>query len=170
MDITYQDVLEILRLVKESSCEEFHLETSDCKLIVRKRNANVVAAESHVGGRDAAPGSRSPTLVDAAGIGAPEGEAASGDRPGATARVQDPGFVLKAPMVGTFYRAPAPGALPFVDVGSVVTEDETVCIIEVMKLMNSVRAGCRGRVADICVENATMVEYSQPLMIIEALP
>jgi acetyl-CoA carboxylase biotin carboxyl carrier protein len=72
-------------------------------------------------------------------------------------------------MVGTFYRAPAPGAPPFVEVGSVVNEDDTVCILEVMKLMNSIKAGCRGRVAEICVENATLVEFGATLMVIEPL-
>jgi acetyl-CoA carboxylase biotin carboxyl carrier protein len=76
---------------------------------------------------------------------------------------------VKAPMVGTFYRAPAPGAPPFVEVGSAVAEDATVCIIEVMKLMNSIRAGCRGRVSAICVEDGALVEFGQTLMVIEPL-
>ena len=70
-------------------------------------------------------------------------------------------------MVGTFYRAPAPGAPPFVEVGSRVAAADTVCILEIMKLMNSIAAGVRGRVARICVENATLVEYGQPLGLIE---
>ena len=76
---------------------------------------------------------------------------------------------MKAPMVGTFYRAPAPGAPPFVELESLVTEDDTVGIIEIMKLMNSIKAGCRGRVVEICVENGTMVEFGQTLTVIEPL-
>jgi acetyl-CoA carboxylase biotin carboxyl carrier protein len=74
---------------------------------------------------------------------------------------------VKAPMVGTFYRAPAPGAAPFVEVGSVVKETDTICILEVMKLMNSIAAGVRGRIVRICVENAELVQVGQPLILIE---
>jgi len=71
--------------------------------------------------------------------------------------------------VGTFYRAPAPGAPPFVEVGAKVEPDDVVCIIEVMKLMNSIRAGRRGRVVEILAENAELVEYGQPLIVIEPI-
>jgi acetyl-CoA carboxylase biotin carboxyl carrier protein len=73
-------------------------------------------------------------------------------------------------MIGTFYRAPAPGAPPFVEVGSMVTEDDIVCIIEVMKLMHSIKAGCRGRVVEIWAENGGLVEFGQTLMVIEPSP
>ena len=66
-------------------------------------------------------------------------------------------------MVGTFYRAIAPGEPPFVEVGSLVEEETTVCIIEVMKLMSSVAAGVRGTVAEICFDNATPVQYGDVL-------
>lgn len=70
---------------------------------------------------------------------------------------------IVAPMLGTFYRAPAPGAAPFVDVGSSVEPDTLVCIIEVMKMMNSVHAGVSGTIAEICVENGEAVEYGTAL-------
>lgn len=70
---------------------------------------------------------------------------------------------VTAPAVGVFYRAPAPGEAPFVDVGSVVAEDTPVCIIEVMKLMSSVTAGVTGTVAEVCVENAAPVQYGDVL-------
>jgi len=66
-------------------------------------------------------------------------------------------------MLGTFYRAEAPGAAPFVEVGSAVTPETTVCIIEVMKMMNSVPAGVSGTVSEILAENAELVEYGAPL-------
>jgi acetyl-CoA carboxylase biotin carboxyl carrier protein len=76
-------------------------------------------------------------------------------------------FPIKAPMLGTFYRTPKPGAPPFVEVGQFVTEDDVVCIIEIMKLFNTVKAGVRGRIAKICVEQAQMVEFQQPLSLVE---
>jgi acetyl-CoA carboxylase biotin carboxyl carrier protein len=76
------------------------------------------------------------------------------------------GNVLKSPMVGTFYRSSAPGAKPFVDVGQTVKADETVCIIEAMKLLNEIESGFDGVIKEVLVENGQPVEYGQPLMII----
>lgn len=70
-------------------------------------------------------------------------------------------------MLGTFYRAPSPGAPPFIEIGSDVRADTTVCLIEVMKLFNTLKAGVEGRVSHILVENAAMVEYDQALIVIE---
>jgi acetyl-CoA carboxylase biotin carboxyl carrier protein len=77
------------------------------------------------------------------------------------------GHTIASPMLGTFYRAPAPGEAPFVDVGTRVEVDTIVCIIEVMKMMNSVQAGIAGTIAEIHVENADAVEYGQPLFRVE---
>jgi len=74
---------------------------------------------------------------------------------------------VEAPMVGTFYRAPAPDAEPFVEVGDIVRENETLCIIEAMKLMNEIEAEIKGRIVDILVEDGEAVEYGQTLFIIE---
>ena len=70
---------------------------------------------------------------------------------------------IAAPILGTFYRAPAPGAAPYVDVGSRVGIDTVVCLIEVMKMMNPIAAGIAGTIAEICAENAALVEYGAPL-------
>jgi acetyl-CoA carboxylase biotin carboxyl carrier protein len=77
------------------------------------------------------------------------------------------GTTIEAPMLGVFYRAPSPGAPPFVDVGTLVEADTIVCIIEVMKMMNSVPAGVAGTIAEIHVENAQAVEYGQALFRVE---
>jgi acetyl-CoA carboxylase biotin carboxyl carrier protein len=70
---------------------------------------------------------------------------------------------IEAPMLGTFYRAEGPGEKPFVDVGSAVEPDTIVCIIEVMKMMNSIPAGVSGEVVEVCAENADLVEYGAPM-------
>jgi acetyl-CoA carboxylase biotin carboxyl carrier protein len=70
---------------------------------------------------------------------------------------------IEAPLLGTFYRAPEPGAPPFVDVGASVEPDTVVCLIEVMKMMNSVPAGVAGTIVEVCAENAEPVEYGAPL-------
>lgn len=151
MDLSYDDVEKILRIIDGSSVEELHLEIGDMKLVVRKRGAGAEATEFRTREIAAAPSSSAAPAA-------------------ATRRPRAAGVEVKAPMVGTFYRAPAPGAPSFVEVGGTVTEDDTVCIIEVMKLMNSIRAGCRGRVVEICADNGAMVEFGQTLMVIEPLP
>ena len=91
-------------------------------------------------------------------------QAAPAAAPEAPAEPQ--GHVLKSPMVGTFYRSSSPGGKPFVDVGQAVKADETVCIIEAMKLLNEIESGAEGVIKQILVENGQPVEYGQPLMII----
>ena len=76
------------------------------------------------------------------------------------------GHVVKSPMVGTFYRAPAPDAKPFIDVGGTVKEGQTICVIEAMKLMNEIEADASGTIKAILVENGQPVEYGQALFII----
>lgn len=97
--------------------------------------------------------------------------AAAESRPSAAAPSAEPepgqeGRVIKAPMVGTFYRAASPDAKPFVEVGQAVKEGDTVCIIEAMKLMNEIEADASGAVKAILVENGQPVEYGQPLFIL----
>ena len=75
--------------------------------------------------------------------------------------------VIKSPMVGTFYKAPAAGAPPFVEVGGLVAQGEVVCIIEAMELMNEIESDFSGKIVEICVEDGQPVEYGQPLMYIE---
>ena len=91
----------------------------------------------------------------------------SGAQAAASERAPADADAIVAPMLGTFYRAPAPGAAPFVDVGSSVEPDTLVCIIEVMKMMNSVHAGVSGTIAEVCVENGEAVEYGTPLFRVE---
>ncbi|HXZ92521.1 MAG TPA: acetyl-CoA carboxylase biotin carboxyl carrier protein [Burkholderiales bacterium] len=85
---------------------------------------------------------------------------------GPAAEPSPEGHVVKSPMVGTFYRAASPDAKPFVEVGEVVKEGQTICIVEAMKLMNEIEADASGTVKAILVENGQPVEYGQPLFVI----
>jgi len=78
-------------------------------------------------------------------------------------------FVVKSPIVGTFYRAPAPDAKPYVEVGDIVKEGQVLCIIEAMKLMNEIESEISGKIVDILVKNAEPVEYGQKLFLIEPI-
>ena len=115
--------------------------------------------------RQAAP---SPMMVAAppmqqVALGAP----AAGAEAPAPAPVEPKGHTLKSPMVGTFYRAPSPGAPSFVEVGQSVSKGQTLCIIEAMKLLNEIESDVAGTVKAILVENGQPVEYGQPLFLIE---
>jgi acetyl-CoA carboxylase biotin carboxyl carrier protein len=85
----------------------------------------------------------------------------------APAAAEPKGHIVKAPMVGTFYRSSAPGAKPFVDVGQTVAVGDTLCVIEAMKLMNEIETDCAGTITSILVENGQPVEYGEPLFVIE---
>ena len=100
-----------------------------------------------------------------AGTGAPGAPAAAGAAPAAPEPAK--GHTLKSPMVGTFYRAPSPGAPSFVEVGQSVSKGQTLCIIEAMKLLNEIESDMAGTVKAILVENGQPVEYGQPLFLIE---
>lgn len=138
MTLSYDEISEILKLIDESSCDEFVLETGDIKLVVRRRGA--------IAPSPAAPIEPAPRPI------ATRSEAAAN--------------VVPAPMVGTFYRSPSPGAPPFVDVGSKVTKGDPICIIEVMKLFTTIHAEWSGTVTEIGAENASLVEYGQMLFVI----
>lgn len=177
MDLSYDDVQEILKIIDNSSVEELHLEIGDFKLVVRKKGMGTSAGASltaAVEDTSAAERSAQPVSVwpegNAKPVAVPGAKPVAGARAEARSRpVRQGGNEVKAPMVGIFYRAPAPGAPSFVEIGGLVTEHDTVGIIEVMKLMNSIKAGCRGRVVEICVESGVMVEFGQTLMVIEPL-
>ena len=97
---------------------------------------------------------------------APAVAAAPVAAPAAIAAVEPAGHVVKSPMVGTFYRASAPGTPPFVEIGTNVKEGDTLCIIEAMKLLNEIDADASGVIKQILVENGQPVEFGQPLFII----
>jgi acetyl-CoA carboxylase biotin carboxyl carrier protein len=106
------------------------------------------------------------------GMGMPQGSGgpSGGTAPAAPAPAAPPeqkGHAVKSPMVGTFYRAPSPGAPSFVEVGQSVTKGQTLCIIEAMKLLNEIESDATGTVKAILVENGQPVEYGQPLFLIE---
>jgi acetyl-CoA carboxylase biotin carboxyl carrier protein len=100
-------------------------------------------------------------------LGAPGPGAVGGEAAPPAAPAEPKGHTLKSPMVGTFYRAPSPGAPSFVEVGQSVSKGQTLCIIEAMKLLNEIESDVSGTVKSILVENGQPVEYGQPLFLIE---
>ena len=158
MDLTNDDVAEILALLDSLPYDELDLQTPRFRLTLR-RGPGGWTEESQV---LADPVAAAPAPNGSATAPATASQPATSDRAGMVA--------VAAPLPGTFYRAPRPGAAPFVEVGDEVAEDTVVAIVETMKLMNSVHAGIRGRVAEICLDNAELAAQGVTLMWIEPAP
>jgi acetyl-CoA carboxylase biotin carboxyl carrier protein len=150
--LTYEDVLRIVALVKTTRFSEFRLKVGEIEVHLKRRNG--AGGDPVLHAEPAAPGEA----------------AAAPARPAAERSFPAGAVLVRSPMVGTFYRAPAPGADPFVEVGKHVAADSTVCIIEVMKLMNSIAAETRGVVTEILVQNGARVEPGDVLVVIEPDP
>jgi acetyl-CoA carboxylase biotin carboxyl carrier protein len=156
MQLTHEDVRKILEIVDSSEhLQEIELAYGGFRLHVR-RGAGTTPAS--IDERPAIPMAPKP------------GSAASGAPARAEAAVEpalaEGEVAISAPMLGTFYRSPAPGDPAFVETGKRVQADDTVCLIEVMKLFSSIKAGVDGVVSRILVENGTMVEFDQMLIVI----
>lgn len=159
---SYQDLLQIVDLIKTSAqFNEFHLKVGDIELDIRRGEPAARPAPAAA----PAPATSIPTPATPA---APPPPAAVAEPHRSVALAYPAGSVLvKSPMVGSFYRAPEPGAHPFTEVGTRVTAASIVGIVEVMKLMNSIPAGQAGVVTHLLVEDGEPVQYGQVLLVIE---
>lgn len=161
MALSFKEVAEIIRIIDGSSCEELVLEAEGMKLVVRRAGAGAATDTPVSAAKTATP--------------APPAPASPGPRPAAAAQLSSspaPGdiggdaLIEKAPMVGTFYRRPAPDEAPFVEVGAKVSAGDPLCMIEVMKLYTTITSSYDGVVESIFVDDATLVEFDQPLFLI----
>jgi acetyl-CoA carboxylase biotin carboxyl carrier protein len=141
MDLTPDDVADILRVIDSAQVDELRLETARFKLTLRREGAGWVQEAEALG---------EPDVVELATAETPRAAAAAPSTDG----LHD----VLAPLPGTFYRASEPGAPPLVEVGDTVEEDTVVGLLETMKLFNSVHAGVRGTLTEICVANAEAAE------------
>jgi acetyl-CoA carboxylase biotin carboxyl carrier protein len=158
MDLTQDDVIRILKLIDEAPVGRVNLQLGEFRLEVVKGEglrSPSVAAQSFAAGAAVQAVSVSPTVRE--------------ETPAAAPLTDDEAKLPKitAPILGTFYRRPQPGAPPYVEEGSVVEADTTVALIEVMKLFNPVKAGKPGRIHKICVENGQLVQYGQTLFLLQ---
>ncbi len=151
----------LIDLVAESGISELEITEGDDKVrIVKSGGTPQTSHISHVYAAPTAASAPAPSPAAAAV------ESAASVATAAAAPAAPAGKVIKSPMVGTFYRASAPGAEPFVSVGTTVSEGQTVCVIEAMKLMNEIPADASGVIKEVLVENGQPVEFGQPLFVI----
>jgi acetyl-CoA carboxylase biotin carboxyl carrier protein len=148
----------LIDLVSESGISELEVTEGEGKVRIVKNAPPVYVQPST---------SYAPQITAGAPMAAAPSEApAAAGAAAAPAAAAPQGHVVTSPMVGTFYRAPSPGADPFVQVGDTVKEGQTICIIEAMKLLNEIECDKAGVVKEILVENGQAVEYGQPLFVI----
>jgi acetyl-CoA carboxylase biotin carboxyl carrier protein len=140
----------LIDLVEESGIAELEITEGEEKVRIVK-HTTVAVQQAHMMPQAA------PIPVAASVLSAPAAESVSS---------LPEGHVVKAPMVGTFYRSASPGSEPFIEIGSTVKAGETLCIIEAMKLLNEIESDCAGIVKAILVENGQPVEYGEPLFVI----
>ena len=144
----FEIIERLMKLLEESDIDELEVEQEGLRVRLQKKGQLPAAPMAMM---------PQPPVVHAAADVPSTSE--SGPPPGTSQ--------IEAPMVGTFYRAPAPDASPYVEVGDTVNEDTVVCIVEAMKVMNEIKAGMRGKIADVMVENAQPVEFGQPLFLVK---
>lgn len=156
--LSFSDVIRVLRLVDEIPFQELQLDLGDLKL-------RVVQDKEIVPARHTATRLSEPETARAA-LAEPVREQTVATAVPVTSAEKD-GRPVLAPLAGTFYRSPAPGEPPFVEVGAAVKEGDVVGILEIMKLMNHVTAPCSGVISRICVKNEQFVEFGQVLAVID---
>ncbi len=150
-----EDVKKLMQLVEKSDVTHIAWQKGPEKVVIKRGNA-VVSGPVALPVAHAAP--------VAAPVPAPVAAAPAPAAPKADAKAADkPGTLVNSPFVGTFYRAPSPESPPFVEVGAKVKKGQTLCIVEAMKLMNEIESEVDGTVAEILVQNATPVEFGEPL-------
>lgn len=150
-----KEIKEMIGLMNENGLVELELEKEGMRIKLKKTSA---------GGEGAFSG---PIVIEREKTSVPQ--AASRETAPVQEKAPSKTVEIKAPMVGTFYRAPSPEAPPYVEVGQVIEPGQVVCIIEAMKLMNEIKSEIRGKLIEIIVDNAEPVEYGQSMFILEPL-
>ncbi len=152
-----KEIQNLLDFIAQSNLDEVNIETSELKLSVKRYGAAPVVQQ--VVAAAPAPVAVAPVAQAVAPVAV---------APAAVApAVASNRVTIKSPMIGTFYRSAGPDKPNFAEVGSDITKGQTVCIIEAMKLFNEIESEISGRIVEVLVENATPVEYDQPLFVVE---
>ena len=160
MELTEDDVLHILKLIDESKFDYFQLEVGKLKITVSKGEPIPLISAPQNTSVAPAPVAAAPKPASSPGV-APAAQAAK------PVAIPEGMLPITAPLLGTFYVAPEPGAAPFVKVGQQITEDTTVGLIEVMKVFNSVRATVAGTIVEVVAQNGQFIEFGQTLFIVK---
>lgn len=160
-----KEIKELVKMLDGTDISELSFESEGNKVVIKKGISGIPHMSPPMGSMVQYPMVNIPPAYPSA---LPAGAPAAAPVSESKGEGLGPNQVLiVAPMVGTFYRAPAPDADPYVQIGQMVESGQVVCIIEAMKLMNEIESEIRGKVVEVLVENAHPVEYGQPLFVIE---
>ena len=160
------EIKTIVKLMSDNDLTEFKIESEEMTLCLR-RAARQQSAPAPVFVPTAVPAAAAPAVAIPAAVPSVQEPAKAVSAPNAGHAAPDPAKVIESPTVGTFYRSSAPGAEPFVKVGSHVDPDTTVAVVEAMKVMNEIKAEKSGVIKEILLENGQPVEFGQPLFVLE---
>lgn len=160
--MTIKEVEELIRFVAKANVSEVELETKDVKLVIKTNKAAEQVVQVPV--QQAPVVIAQPAAAPAPKAAAPAEAAAPAPKPAAD---DSKSTSIKSPMIGTFYRSPGPDKPPFLNVGDKVVKGNVICIIEAMKLFNEIEAEVSGTVVKVLLNDASPVEYDQPLFLIE---
>ncbi|MEO8583632.1 MAG: acetyl-CoA carboxylase biotin carboxyl carrier protein [Flavitalea sp.] len=156
----FKQIQELIKMINKSNIGEVSIEEKGFKLTIKQKEEAVQHLYS-----SAAPAQSYGAQLPPAS--APNGSSAVSDKSKATADTPDNLITIKSPMIGTFYRSSTPGKPPFVEIGDEVTTGKVVCIIEAMKLFNEIESEVKGRIVKMLVDDASPVEYDQPLFLVD---
>jgi acetyl-CoA carboxylase biotin carboxyl carrier protein len=161
----FKQIQELIKMINKSNIGEVTIEEKGFKLTIKQKEEpvqNVIAAPVHTAPMMTAMPQQLPVAQTSAQTTAPAGDKTKTAEP-----VADNMITIKSPMIGTFYRSSAPGKPAFIEIGDEITPGKVVCIIEAMKLFNEIESEVKGRIVKVLVEDASPVEYDQPLFLVE---
>lgn len=168
MPLSYSEVADIIKIIDASACEEVILELEGARLVVRRGGGTSQGSGGPPPTLPSAPTSTIDTPKSAAPTSAPAPKTnPSPSAPTALATEPSGNTIIRAPMVGTFYRRPSPDQPAFVEVGSKIKAGDPLCLIEVMKLYTTIESTVNGTISAIAAEEGNLVEFDQPLFIIQ---
>jgi acetyl-CoA carboxylase biotin carboxyl carrier protein len=156
-----KEIQKLIDFIAQSGLDEVNIETTDLKIKVKRYGAAPVVTVAPAQVSASAPVYTTPSAPAAQGLATPSAPA----EPAASANL----ITIKSPMIGTFYRASSPETPAFASVGDEIVPGKVVCVIEAMKLFNEIESEISGRIVKVLVENATPVEFDQPLFLVEPI-
>ena len=172
MELNEDDVIQIIRYLDESNFNELRLQIGDLRIVVNRSGTSSPLPEFDINETPTDPLAAFARPIAPPRLAEEPSPSPVSNVPGTQAPADDTTdrgrrVSITSPMLGTFYKAPAPGEPPFVEVGTMVDEDTTVCIIEVMKLFSTIKAEKKGRISRVSVEDGELVEYGQVLFVLD---
>ena len=156
----FKQIQELIKMVSKSNIGEVTIEQKDFRVTVKQKEEHITQILSSTPSYNSPVASIAPAPATPALLAPPVVETIKAEAPSNT-------ITIKSPMIGTFYRSSTPDKPNFVEVGTEITSGKVVCIIEAMKLFNEIEAEVKGKIVKILVENASPVEYDQPLFLVE---